>query len=98
MAAMAHLALDRTAACGLIVLELLAKAGDLARSKRVDREMIAIVAIGGDFGLAQHLGHVFSPGLLLAETVTLATNAVKQPQIGGEIALWPTAIYLLFAE
>jgi len=57
VAAMAHLALDWTAACGLIVLELAAKIRHFTRAQRIDREVIAAVAIGGDFILAQQFGH-----------------------------------------
>ena len=63
MAAMAHLAADRAAALGLVRLELAAEARDFARGKRVDRKMVAMVAIEGDLGLAQHLGHGFFSGI-----------------------------------
>ena len=64
MAAMAHLALDRAAACGLVILELAAKIRHLVGAERVDREMIAVAAIGIDFGPTQYLGHICLPLLL----------------------------------
>jgi hypothetical protein len=61
VAAMAHLALDRAAALGLVFLELVTKIRDLACRERIDRKVVAIATIGGDFRLVQHLGHVFLP-------------------------------------
>src|SRR5216684_6382592 len=61
MAAMAHLALDRTSARGFIVLEPAAKISHFARAQRVDREVIAAVAIESDFILAQQPWHGFPP-------------------------------------
>src|SRR3954454_17638238 len=53
VAAMAHLALDRASALGLIVFELAAKAGHLVLAQRIDREMVAALAIGLDLAFAE---------------------------------------------
>src|SRR6266851_3249617 len=53
VAAMAHLALDGTSALGFIVLELATKIGNFAGAQRIDREVVATVAISSDFTLAQ---------------------------------------------
>src|SRR5665213_891845 len=52
MAAVAHLALDRTAGPRLIVLKLAAKFGDFALTQRVDRKMVAALTIVRDFAVA----------------------------------------------
>src|ERR1700761_8506326 len=61
VAAMAHLALDRAAALGLVILELAAETGDLAGTQGLDREMIAAVVIVGDLSFAQQFRHGFPP-------------------------------------
>jgi hypothetical protein len=60
---MAHLTLDRTAARGLIVLELAAKIRHFTRAQRIDREVIAAVAIARHLILAQQLLHGSSGSL-----------------------------------
>src|SRR3954468_18398453 len=65
VAAMAHLALDRTTASGFIILELLAKAGHFALAERIDRKVVAALAIGLDLAFAQQFGHGFPPVFLL---------------------------------
>src|SRR6266851_349965 len=57
VAAMAHLALDRASARGFIILEPAAKIGHFVRAQRVNREVIAAVAIGSDVIFAQQLWH-----------------------------------------
>ena len=69
VAAMAHLALDRAAARGLVILELAAELGHLGGAERVDRKMVAAVAIGRDLFLCQQLRHWRSPILFLARVV-----------------------------
>src|SRR5260370_42133 len=61
VAAMAHLALDRASAFGLIVLELAAKIGHFARAQRADREVVAPPPITGNFTPAHHLANRFPP-------------------------------------
>src|SRR4051812_49418456 len=61
MAAMAHLALDRSSGPRLIILELAAEFVDLALGQRVDREMIATLAKAGDLILAQQFCHGLPP-------------------------------------
>src|SRR3954463_7995325 len=53
MAAMAHLALDRTSALGLVILKLFAKAGHLALAQRIDWKVVAALAISLDLAFAQ---------------------------------------------
>src|SRR5258707_404827 len=65
VAAMAHLRLDRAAAAGLIVLELAAEIGHFAGTERIDREVIAAVAITGDVMFAEQFRHRFPPILLV---------------------------------
>ena len=65
VAAMAHLGLDRTAAAGLIILQLVTKIGNFARAQRIDRKMVATIVIGRDLILAQQFWHGFPPNLLL---------------------------------
>ncbi len=64
VAAMAHLGLDRAAAAGFIILELAAKVGHFAGAQRIDRKVVAAVAVGGDLILAQQFWHGFPPTLL----------------------------------
>src|SRR3954451_10863593 len=65
VAAMPHLALDRASALGLIAFELAAKAGHLALAQRIDREMVAALAIALDLAFAKQFGHGFPPIILL---------------------------------
>src|SRR5260370_1359704 len=97
-AAMAHLGLDRAAAAGLIVLELAAEIGDFASAERIDREVIAAVAIISDVAFAQQFRHEFPPILLvLAKGVPFYFSAVlPQPvlprrRLGPEPAFRPRA-------
>ena len=48
VAAVAHFALDRSAGPGLVLLELAAKPGHFALAQRLDREVIAALAIARD--------------------------------------------------
>src|ERR1700738_3654308 len=61
VAAMTHLALDRAAALGLIILEPAAEIGYFARAQGLDREVVTAVAITGDFILAPDFRHRFPP-------------------------------------
>ncbi len=61
MAAMAHLAFDRASAHSFIVLEPAAKIGHFAGAQRVNREVIAAVAIGSDVIFAEQLWHGVPP-------------------------------------
>jgi hypothetical protein len=64
VAAMAHLALDRSAGLCLVIFQLAAKFADLVLAQRIDREMIAALAIVRDFILAQHFRHGLPPMFL----------------------------------
>src|SRR5437879_8945827 len=77
MAAMAHLALDRASARGFIILEPAAKIGHFARAQRVDREVIAAVAIGSDVIFAQQLWHGVPPILLFFVITRASKNLAK---------------------
>ena len=57
VAAVTYLGLDRASACGFILLELAAKAGHFTGAQRIDRKMVAAVAIAGDLLLVQQFGH-----------------------------------------
>ncbi|MEH2570227.1 hypothetical protein V1289_009854 [Bradyrhizobium sp. AZCC 2289] len=57
VAAMAHLRPDRAAAAGFIVLELAAEIGHFAGAERIDREVIAAVAISSDVAFAEQFRH-----------------------------------------
>src|SRR6266481_8807359 len=59
VAAMAHLAPDRTSALGFIVLELATKIGHFAGTQYIDREVVATVAIISDLIRAQQFRHSF---------------------------------------
>src|ERR1700712_803662 len=61
VAAVAHLALDRAAGLRLIILELAAKLGDFASAERIDREIIAALAIVRDLAVAQQFRHSCPP-------------------------------------
>src|SRR6185312_4756230 len=84
MAAMAHLALDRAAAPRLVVLELVAKRSDFACGQRIDREMIASVAVAGDLGLAQHPGHAFAPFIPVLDAGNEAWRPVQALSSSGK--------------
>ena len=73
VAAMAHLAFDRASAGGFVILELAAELGHLACAQRIDRKMIAALAIAGDFSLAQQLRHGRS-----SKTLIVRCNARRQ--------------------
>src|SRR5262245_20699182 len=61
VAAVAHLALDRTARPRLIILELAAEISDLVLAQNVDREMIAALLVIPDLALAEHFCHACPP-------------------------------------
>jgi hypothetical protein len=72
VAAMAHLALDRSAAFGLVILELAAKISHFAGAQGIDREVIAAVSIQGDLLLAEQLLHGFLRPFIFATRRYLA--------------------------
>src|SRR4051812_1313214 len=69
MAAVPHLALDRTAGGSLVVFQPLAKGGHLAFAQEIHRKVIAALAIARDLTLAQQFCHNLPPGILLYLTV-----------------------------
>src|ERR1700733_5683181 len=82
---MTHLALDRAAACGFVILQLAAKIGDFGRTQGLDRKMVTAVLIGRDFHVAQEFRHGRPPVLLLLRplaapetTVPPGSGAVKK--------------------
>ena len=63
VAAVTHLALDRTARHRLVVFELAAESRDLFCAQHIEGEMVALVTVEGDLGVAQHFGHDVPPSL-----------------------------------
>src|SRR5579871_709573 len=61
VAAMAHLALDRTAAPRLVVFEPAAEGGDFTFAQDIDGKMVATLAIGFDIALAEGFRHWCPP-------------------------------------
>src|SRR3954462_14421520 len=77
VAAMAHLALDRTTVSGFIILQLLAKTRHLALAERIDRKVAAALAIGLDLAFAQQFCHGFPLIFLFFVVRPAAGSAVE---------------------
>ena len=81
---MAHFALDRPSGPRLVVLQLATEFADLGFAQRIDRKMIAALAVARDLAVGQEFCDAFPPVLFFclkrAIKVTLRFCAVKQPR------------------